>query len=309
LMLFLEPVLHCIPNNKFPVLTTRCPEGREQGQAYSFFSSLAMLAYYAMLIDLSVFSTHISAFVLVCGRVLSELMQFLFALLFFTLAFAAAVSCLEQENVDFSGLPMSFLQLLKISMGMFRGSHWDKLHDEPWLLLVIFAYVLVSIICLLNVLVAQLICSYHTTYLDMLGYARLSRGRVVVNTMQSVTNKRWTAFFESLKLDERVEFGEGDIGLPGGMQVLEPANANITTVDMITRFGGSTSPSAPWPEDATMKEDDELARFERMEKLLEKVMDRVTTKGAAKGGTGSVNESSNMDSNNESGSGASQGEE
>ena len=43
------------------------------------------------------------------------------------------------------------------------------------------------------------------------------------------------------KKEERLEFGEGDIGLPGGTHVIEPSNANPTTVDVIRRFGRSTS--------------------------------------------------------------------
>merc|ERR1712060_1004951 len=99
-----------------------------------------------------------------------------------------------------------------------------------------------GIVFLLNLLIAQLNCSYQATYQNMLGYARLNRGKIVTETMTSLARWRWDSFLESLRLEERVEFGEGDMGLAGGIQVFEPASANITTVDMIRRFGGSTSP-------------------------------------------------------------------
>ena len=55
----------------------------------------------------------------------------------------------------------------------------------------------------------------------------------------------------------------GDIGVAGGMQVLEPASANSTTVDMIKRFGGSSSDEMHWPlEDEG--DGDENERFHRM---------------------------------------------
>jgi len=295
-MLCLEPILYCLPNEAHPVFSSRCPEGVQVVGAYSVMEALAMLMFYMQLIDISVFSTHVSAFILVCNRVLVEVMQFLFALVFFALAFAAAVSCLEQYDEDFSGIPLSFAQLIKITMGMFRGSHWEKLDKWPLLSLAVFMYVVTTIVFLLNVLIAQLSCAYQTTFEDMLGYARLNRGKIVVNTMQAVPQGRWNAFKASLKLNERVEFGEGDIGLPGGIQVLEPANANITTVDMITRFGGSTSPAAMWPEDTQAQANDDNDRFERMERLMEKAVQRIQ----AAGGRGrkhatSTNESSNMD--------------
>ncbi|CAE8587403.1 unnamed protein product, partial [Polarella glacialis] len=65
---------------------------------------------------------------------------------------------------------------------------------------------------------------------------------------------------------ERMEFNEGDVGLAGGVQVLEPANANPTNIDMIARFGGSTSPAMQWPEEAGG--DDESDKFERLEKVI-----------------------------------------
>merc|ERR1719491_1085672 len=132
-----------------------------------------------------------------------------------------------------------------------------------------------------NLLIAQLNCSYQATYRDMVGFARLNRGKIVCETMPSVAKWRWKRFLDTLMLEECVEFGEGDMGLAGGVQVLEPASANITTIDMIRRFGGSTSPAAQWPEDAGAG-DDEEDRFDRMEKLIEKAMQaRVTMRKTA----------------------------
>merc|ERR1719284_1836327 len=162
------------------------------------------------------------------------------------------------------------------------------MHDEPALLIPIFFYVVSTVIFMLNLLIAQLNCSYQATYQDMVGFARLNRGKIAYETMPSVSKKRWERFTGALRLEERVEFGEGDIGLSGGIQVWEPASANITTVDMIRRFGGSTSPAAQWPEEENAG-DDEEDRFDRMEKLIEKAMKRMSSsaggkkKGAAQG--------------------------
>merc|ERR1712019_268048 len=98
-------------------------------------------------------------------------------------------------------------------------------------------------------------------------------------------------------LEERLEFNEGDVGLAGGIQVLEPASANPTTVDMIKRFGGSTSPSIQWPEEEGTGDDD-ADKFERLEVLIKRAMERMTKHGGKKrggkgdssaGGTGSGN--------------------
>merc|ERR1711862_954400 len=92
------------------------------------------------------------------------------------------------------------------------------------------------------------------------------RAETIVEIMPSVPNRRWIAFVESLRLNKRLEFNQGDIGVQGGIQMREAANINPTTVDMIRRFGGSTSPEIQWPEDDIDGEGDD--RFERMEKLI-----------------------------------------
>merc|ERR1712110_772033 len=150
---------------------------------------------------------------------------------------------------------------------------------------------------------AQLNCSYDTIYQDMVGYARLKRIRIVVETMPLVPEKRWVRLLNSLALDERIEFNEGDIGVAGGIQVLEPASANPTTIDMIKRFGGSTSPSIQWPEEETG--DDDSDKFERIEKLIQRAMQRLNTKGGGGGKKGGKGGSSA----GQSGSGGGEGED
>merc|ERR1719384_2684739 len=81
----------------------------------------ATLAYFLLLLDLSVFSTRVSAFCLVCGRVVSEVALFLFGLTFFVVAFACAISALEQDNPYFNGILQSAPQLYKITFGMLSG--------------------------------------------------------------------------------------------------------------------------------------------------------------------------------------------
>merc|ERR1712060_430265 len=145
----------------------------------------------------------------------------------------------------------------------------------------------VAVIFLFNMLIAQLACAYTSIYQDMVGYARLKRIKIIVETMVGMQDKRWFRFVDSLGMEQRIEFNEGDVGLAGGLQVLEAANANPTTIDMIKRFGGSTSPSISWPE-KDGQGDDDSDKFERLEKLIQKAMARITTKGGGskRGGRG-----------------------
>jgi hypothetical protein len=284
-MFCLEPITHCLETNlDHHLFSDICDHWAEPKKVYSIGSTLAMLFYWLLLVDLSVFSTRVSAFVLVCGRVLSEVGLFLFGLFFFVLTFSCAVSALDHDTSQFTGIQDAALSFLKITFGMFEESDFKLMHDEPALLIPIFLYVVSTVIFLLNLLIAQLNCSYQSTYQDMVGFARLNRGKIVVEAMSTVAHWRWEKFVASLRLDERCEFGEGDIGLAGGIQVTEPSNVNVTTVDMIRRFGGSTSPAAVWPEDD--QGDDEEDAFDRIEKTLQKAMKRMSSGKGSKGGAG-----------------------
>merc|ERR1719409_2234285 len=93
--------------------------------------------------------------------------------------------------------------------------------------------------------------------------------------MPSVSPKRWAYFVGGLEMEKRIEFNEGDVGLAGGVQVLELASANPTTVDIIKRFGGTTSPLVKWPEEENQGDDDS-DRFQRLEDLIKKVADQIS---------------------------------
>ena len=43
--------------------------------------------------------------------------------------------------------------------------------------------------------------------------------------------RRWSAFLETLHLEEPLEFGEGDRGPAGGLEVLESAKAHLVIQD------------------------------------------------------------------------------
>jgi len=284
-----EPLYWCIDEE--PLFTQRCAEGDAHKEAYTTLSMICMLLYFALLIDLTIFSMRISAFVLVCAKVLSELGLFLGALIFLIISFSCSISALAHQQKDFKDIPKGALSLLEITLGMFPSDNFYFIQQEATVFIAVALFVLVAIVFLLNLLVAQLNGAYQLVYDDMVGYARLNRGSIIVSTVEGLSARRWARFLSGLRLDERLEFNEGDIGLAGGIQVTEPSNANPITVDMIRRFGGSTSPAMPWPEEEGNDEEDKLER-------LEKVILRATKKlggndgGKKRGGSSSMGQSS-----------------
>ena len=61
------------------------PESEDNVYTYSSVSTIAMILYYLLLVDLAVCSTRLSAFALVVGRVLSEVARFHFRYCFLLL--------------------------------------------------------------------------------------------------------------------------------------------------------------------------------------------------------------------------------
>jgi hypothetical protein len=89
-MIILEPIFWCFSKADGKLFLDNC-EGDAQF-AYSLFSMFSMFLYYSLLLDLTVVSTSISAFVLVCVRAVSEVGLFLGALAANILTFASAIS-------------------------------------------------------------------------------------------------------------------------------------------------------------------------------------------------------------------------
>jgi hypothetical protein len=307
-MVAFEPILHCMQDNHGVLFTDIC----DRSKAFKFFpysvaSMFAMFIYYALLIDLAVFNNRVSAYVLVCGRMLAEVGLFLLALVVLLLTFSSAFSCLDQKEKEFHGIPQGSMALWEMVLQMFSGVHYERLHEEPSILYGCFAYLVVTQIFLLNMLIAQLSCAYDAVYSDMVGYARLKRVLIIVESMPQVSAKRWSRWTQSLGFEQRIEFNEGDIGLANGLATTEAASLNPTTQDQIKRFGGSTSPSIQWPEEESAGDDDS-DKFERLETLIKRAMERITKTGGGGGKKKGGGSSAGMGTGSGEGAGSGDGE-
>ncbi|CAE7896453.1 cep120, partial [Symbiodinium sp. KB8] len=271
LMYIEEPILWCgIFTTDDPVgllFTNNCEASEPIKDLYSIFSCFAMLLYWVLLMDFTLFSMKISAFVLVCGHVLADVGLFVLAIVFLVLAFATAISSLNHGLSNFTGIDPWLVSLVQMTLGMFPARDYDDFQSEVAVLTAVSVFVAVVSIFLLNLLIAQLNQSYHDVFEDMQGFARLNRAGVIAATLEQVPRKNWMKFREGLLFEERLEFNEGDVGLAGGIQVTEAANINPLTEDTIRRYGGSTAPTMPWPQEHT-EDTQEEDKFERLEKLI-----------------------------------------
>ncbi|CAE8658588.1 unnamed protein product [Polarella glacialis] len=273
-----------VVNYNARLFTQFCTDGKGDLAVYERTSMVAMLLYWSLIVDLTVLSTRISAFVLVCGRTASELGLFLIALVYLIVAFATAIASLDHHNADFKGIPRAMMSLTELSLSGYPPENFAAMSETPLVLFVVACFIILGMIFLLNLLAAQLNAAYMAVYADMIGYARLDRGFIINETMAGVSNKWWSRWLASLRFDERLEYNDGDVGVAGGLQFFEPSGANPTNEDMIRRFGGSTSPAMQWPEEN--EEADESDKFERLEKILQRAGKRGKSGGSGSSSMG-----------------------
>merc|ERR1719183_286401 len=176
------------------------------------------------------------------------------------------------------------LALLQMVLRMYSSTKYEQAADNVFILICVLVLLIISLIFLLNLLAAQLSCAYQAIYEDMVGYARLNRMKIIVETIATVKPARWKSFVQLLKFHRKLEFNEGDIGLPGGIATAEASSLNPLTIDMIRRFGGNTNPANPWPED----DNDAADRFELLEKLCNKALQNSGRGGGGDGGGSQV---------------------
>ncbi|CAK9016556.1 unnamed protein product [Durusdinium trenchii] len=279
-MFMVEPILFCLEHFEGDFegagrFTAQCPQAADVQDFYSILSMFGMFCYFALLVDFSALFIPLSAFVLTAGRLLPDLLLSLSAAIFCVIVFGTAVTVSQGNPADFRDVFSAMMTLFQISVGMYPQQNFIQLEHSRWLLVMCVGFVVLVVIFLFNLLIAQLIGSHATVYRTVVGLARLNRMAVICDSMPSVRQKVFRNFIQSLRLDHRMEFGEGDIGLPGGIQVLEPAGLHPTYEDSIHRYGGSTSPNMPWPE-----EDEEVSnsiedRIDNITRIFKKALKRM----------------------------------
>eukprot|EP00439_Symbiodinium_sp_Y106_P069927 s448_g12.t1 len=272
-MFVFEPILWCsstwMNSSQVLIFSTECGMD-EVSKVYSAFSAIGMVLFWLLLADFTVFSMRLSAFSLVCGWVVGEVLLFVLALLFLILTFATALSSIRSDLKDYDGVLAWIDVLLEVSLGIFPESEYAVIKDELPKFVSLSLFLALVTIFLLSLLVAQLTESYRTMFADMTGFARLNRASVVVSVMAEARQARWASFLRTLNFGERLEFNEGDVGPAGGVQIQEPAQLGEARDD----------------RNAEVSTDDKLQhmenRLERMEKLLTKL---ANSKGMGKTGT------------------------
>lgn len=290
---FIEPIFYCLQHyhgdfEGSGLFTDACPEAAGIRDVYSVLSMFVIGLYMALLLDLATLWPKLSAYVLVVINVLPELFLMLASLSFFILMFATCIAVSVNDVASFQEFPMALLRLFQFAMRMNGDDELISISQSPVLSVALGLFLLVISVGCLSIFVAQLTGAYEEIYNSMVGYASLRRMQIEVDYLQTLRRKTWNHFVKSLKLEEPLEFGEGDIGLPGGIQIMEPAQLHPQHRESIHRYGGSTSSAMPWPKEHIPKELSEDERLEKMMKKFQKALATVARKTVKSSQLGSI---------------------
>merc|ERR1719238_908070 len=151
----MEPIFWCwgSPEANDQMFYEFCASKKDMRFPYTVFSMFAMFLYYLLLIDLTVISTRISAFSLVCVRMLSEVGLFLGALIGAVLTFACAISVLKQDNPDFAGIQKGAYALIRVVLGAYDAKRYSTFRDDPLVLVMALLFCILTVIFFLSMLV------------------------------------------------------------------------------------------------------------------------------------------------------------
>eukprot|EP00438_Fugacium_kawagutii_P008395 Skav234441 [mRNA] locus=scaffold1647:4283:15111:+ [translate_table: standard] len=292
----LEPILHCLDSSGdfdgAGLFTDACPEVEHIREVYNTFAMVVIALYMALLMDLATLSTQLGAYVLVVLNVLPELFLMLIGVGFFILMFATCMAVSLNDVASFQTFPMAMLRLFQFSIKTNSEAELVEIAESPVLAVAMGAFVALVILGNFSIFVAQLTCAHQEIYASMVGYACLRRMQIEVDSVQNLKQNLWKHFVDGLRLDEPLErlgeslrtvscftwvlacinislirlFGEGDIGLAGGIQRMECAKAHPQYRESIQRFGGSTSSRVPWPRENLQANTED----ERLDKAMKK---------------------------------------
>ncbi|CAE7525772.1 unnamed protein product [Symbiodinium natans] len=277
-MFFLEPILACLQHTEgLGIFTQNCSQANDARGLYEILSMIAIMLIFALAADAATVSTRLSSWLLVAGHVLPDLGRALLACGFLVLTFGSSVAACVGQPEDFQGIGNSVMSFLQLAVNMFPASHLEQLEDNIMLFAAASCFRVLVVFLLMNVLIAQLTCCYKQISVSMVGYARLRRMHKVCEAMEVIPSGSFQGFILNLRLDDPVEFGEGDVGPAGGIQVLEPGNLHPTNVDTIRRLGGNPKNPFP-PEDEELTEAD---RCQRLFKMYQKTVKKITQGGAS----------------------------
>ena len=206
--------------------------------------SIASLLLWVQVLQCSVLSAPLSAFVFSIEIMLYDLWHSLFFIGLLLLSFGSSLSIIKDDPYD-EGFDATLLMLMYEVLGV-SSRNYDELSVLSMLMQ--FVFIIAVTIIMLNILIAQL----SLTYEKVMAYARPSslkhRASVCLDLESCLPMSLRQRLYDTLGFDESLPFSLSDVGPSGGIQEWQSdREVECYVPDRITRFTGDASPEDPWP--------------------------------------------------------------
>eukprot|EP00388_Colpodella_angusta_P024148 GDKJ01062944.1.p1 GENE.GDKJ01062944.1~~GDKJ01062944.1.p1 ORF type:complete len:1015 (-),score=222.58 GDKJ01062944.1:2715-5642(-) len=214
-------------------------------------ASIAGIAVFSMLIDLSVAVPSLAAFLHAIVRMSTDLMKFLLVMVVLMLTFATALTiCVGHRMENFNSVWKSMFSLTQITLSL-EYNTFDGAPDGGvglWANAVLLVYVIIASVLLLNLLIGQITTSYEFVVQRIEGLAKLDRAGVVVSVEDSMTISNRKHFYNMMNFHRVVALDKHDVGLNGGVAVLTHHQLNSKEVleDRVIRYSGTINDQQPF---------------------------------------------------------------
>lgn len=233
---------------------------------------IACCLLFTLLIETSKLSVTLLKYQYRLGAVGFQFIVYLLCMVFLLLGFATSMILSRGRNGEksenFDTLWHSLLNLYATTLGLYKFELSDF---SAQMLILYIMYSITTIFVLTRLLLA--IMSTITIEQDrhVEGFALIERADLTIELESSRDMKYRQKVYDSMRLDEPLEFDAGDLGPAGGVQVLEVVGrqkTNQSADDRITRFPGQCDPGNPWPRIVSSTG-----------KSIEERLDKLTTMG------------------------------
>eukprot|EP00913_Durusdinium_trenchii_P025710 g24127.t1 len=209
-MMTVEPMFHCMGSSE-EVFSFRCDGWTDQmSLAYEILVTFGVFLYVTLILEMGSISIKLSEYRVLVTHAIQQVILCLGVVFLIIFTFAVAISGMEREVAAVTA----------------EGAIQGLAEQSPLLLIVVLLFMMMVYSFFFNLLVSQFCGVYTSLAADIKGHARLARGEIIIETFKAVKMTRWAKFMNSLNLDEKVDFEEGDIGLAGGIKNFEPALAH-----------------------------------------------------------------------------------
>lgn len=285
-MMMVEPLFMCLAKSEESLVQFECQNYTDiMSLLYEIFVIIGVFLYVALIMELGSISIKLSEFRVLCLRAIEQIVLCFGVVFLVIFSFAFAINGMTREveavtSEEWSDIGATSSTLIRLAFGaMDMVAVQSVAYESPLLIVVIIIFMMMVYSFFFNLLVSQFCGVQASLALDIKGHARLARGEIIIETFKAVKLKRWQKFMDSMHLDQRVDFEEGDIGLAGGIKNFEPALSHPVAKDQILRFGGLTDAHLPWPE----KMHDDTHSLERtVQKTIQNSLQKLL--GGKKGG-------------------------